>query len=194
MTQHTDMGGLARREQIARIIDPDAWHPMLKADGCGVHWHVRRNKALTKADDIEALSIPQGLGEGLVLVPREPTEAMLEACKPWPSHWPKDGPDFPAMNAACLTDRMAARFDWQRMIDAAPQPPANPSEEQVERAAKAICAVDRGNSDECKSCRAARWQFNPETNDDEPVCLPDGCLGCGYLHLAQAALTAARAQ
>jgi hypothetical protein len=53
-----------RREAaaIARIIDPDAWHPLLKEDGCGAHWHGRRAKALAKADAILALTPVEGVG------------------------------------------------------------------------------------------------------------------------------------
>ena len=50
---------------------------------------------------------------------REPDQQMLDAVKPWPAHWAKDGPDYPARHAAYLTDQVAARSDWQTMIDAA---------------------------------------------------------------------------
>ena len=51
----------AEREQIARIIDPDAWHHTLPTDGCGQHWMGRRKKALAKADAIMARSPPPAL-------------------------------------------------------------------------------------------------------------------------------------
>lgn len=50
---------------------------------------------------------------------REPTEAMLEAVKPWPDHWPKEGPEYPARHAAYLIDQATARSDWQAMLSAA---------------------------------------------------------------------------
>lgn len=36
-------------EDIAKIIDPDAWHETLPTDGCGVYWLGRRNDARSKA-------------------------------------------------------------------------------------------------------------------------------------------------
>ncbi|UIJ43744.1 hypothetical protein LZK98_11645 [Sphingomonas cannabina] len=49
--------GVGREEEIARIIDPDAWHEALPTDGLG-HWHGRRKRALTKVDAILALLHP----------------------------------------------------------------------------------------------------------------------------------------
>ena len=45
----------SEREEIARIIDPDAWHDNLPEDGLGVWWITRRNKAREQADRILAL-------------------------------------------------------------------------------------------------------------------------------------------
>jgi len=50
------------RETMARIIDPDAWHETLPADGCGEYWIGRRNKAKTKADAIIAALAPEPAG------------------------------------------------------------------------------------------------------------------------------------
>lgn len=63
---------------------------------------------------------------------------------------------------------------------------------RTERAAKAICARERGpNARECKTCNGARYRYNPEIKDDEYVDLPDGCLGLGFEYLAVAGLGAA---
>lgn len=56
---------------------------------------------------------------GMVVVPREPTPEMLEAVKPWPAHWPKEGPDFRAMWAAYQTDQLAFQSQWDRAISTA---------------------------------------------------------------------------
>jgi hypothetical protein len=45
-------------ELVARIIDPDAWHEKLPADGCGVYWSNRRASAKQKAQSIVA-AMPQ---------------------------------------------------------------------------------------------------------------------------------------
>lgn len=45
-------------EVVARIIDPDAWHEALPADGCGAYWIGRRNKARTNAQAILQALIP----------------------------------------------------------------------------------------------------------------------------------------
>ena len=42
-------------ERVAQIIDHDAWHPFLKADGCGAWWMTRRAKATDQARDILAV-------------------------------------------------------------------------------------------------------------------------------------------
>lgn len=39
-------------DDIAKIIDPDAWHDTLPTDGCGVYWIGRRNDARAKANAI----------------------------------------------------------------------------------------------------------------------------------------------
>jgi len=39
-------------DALAKIIDPDAWHETLPADGCGVYWIGRRNEARAKAEAI----------------------------------------------------------------------------------------------------------------------------------------------
>lgn len=44
----------AQVEDVAKIIDPDAWHDTLPADGCGAYWSMRRMKALSKAEMILA--------------------------------------------------------------------------------------------------------------------------------------------
>lgn len=36
-------------DKIAEIVDPDAFHPLLKDDGLGAHWHARRAVARKKA-------------------------------------------------------------------------------------------------------------------------------------------------
>lgn len=36
-------------DDIAKIIDPDAWHETLPTDGCGAYWIGRRNNARAKA-------------------------------------------------------------------------------------------------------------------------------------------------
>jgi hypothetical protein len=60
--------------------------------------------------------------------------------------------------------------------------------------AAAICAEENGPDYECKTCRNSRYRRNPETNEDEYVDLPEGCLGKGYERHARAALAAHRLQ
>ena len=76
------VGPTERREEIARIIDPAAWHNYPTA---GPLYTPRQAESIAKADAILAsddevvTSRPVCLPEGWVAVPREPTEAMLEA-------------------------------------------------------------------------------------------------------------------
>jgi len=63
--------------------------------------------------------------------------------------------------------------------------------ELIEAMARAMCSHENpGVFYECKICRNARWEYNPETNEDVVIDLPEGCLGAGYLPLATAALAA----
>lgn len=39
-------------DKIAEIVDPDAFHPLLKTDGLGAHWHARRAVARKKAEKV----------------------------------------------------------------------------------------------------------------------------------------------
>jgi len=48
----------------------------------------------------------------------EPSEAMLRAVEPRPSHWPKRG-ESPKHDAAVDTDRMCTKGKFVRMIKAA---------------------------------------------------------------------------
>lgn len=50
---------------------------------------------------------------------REPTQAMLEAVKPWPKHWLRTDPQITSMQAAYVADQMAFTSEWQTAIDAA---------------------------------------------------------------------------
>lgn len=40
---------MTKLEELARIIDPDAWHETLPTDGCGVYWALRRLKVRAQA-------------------------------------------------------------------------------------------------------------------------------------------------
>ena len=46
----------------------------------------------------------------------EPSEGMLAADKPCPTHWDLEGPDRAVMNAALLVDRATSRQTWQAML------------------------------------------------------------------------------
>lgn len=74
---HSSVG----REELARIIDPDAWHEKLPTDGLAQHWHARRKKALAKADAILALlrSVPAGVSEdGIAIVPMSFVQGVID--------------------------------------------------------------------------------------------------------------------
>lgn len=49
------MSDLEKLAAIGKVIDPDAWHSTLPADGCGIHWMRRRKKAIEKAAAIFAM-------------------------------------------------------------------------------------------------------------------------------------------
>ena len=54
-----------------------------------------------------------------------------------------------------------------------------------------LCSEFKGDvkpDHECKSCRNARCVFDPKTNEDVYIDLPEGCLGKGYEDIAQAIL------
>ena len=61
-------------ERVAQIIDHDAWHPFLKADGCGAWWMTRRAKATDQARDI------------LAVIREREVDAIREALEPV-LHW-----------------------------------------------------------------------------------------------------------
>lgn len=64
--------------------------------------------------------------------------------------------------------------------------------DMVANVGKAICIADRGVSDECKTCRNARYRHDPVRREDVYVELPEGCLGLGYERSARAAIAAMR--
>ena len=61
--------------------------------------------------------------DALRLVPVEPTEAMLDAVKPWPEHWPPYGQATVSARAAYDIDRAVLRSNWTHMVAAAPASP-----------------------------------------------------------------------
>ena len=61
--------------------------------------------------------------DALRLVPVEPTEAMLDAVKPWPEHWPPYGQATVTARAAYDIDRAVLRSNWKHMLAAAPASP-----------------------------------------------------------------------
>ncbi|WP_295169810.1 hypothetical protein [uncultured Brevundimonas sp.] len=61
--------------------------------------------------------------DALRLVPVEPTEAMLDAVKPWPEHWPPYGQATVTARAAYDIDRAVLRSNWTHMLAAAPASP-----------------------------------------------------------------------
>lgn len=61
--------------------------------------------------------------DALRLVPVEPTEAMLNAVKPWPEHWPPYGQATVSARAAYDIDRAVLRSNWSHMLAAAPASP-----------------------------------------------------------------------
>lgn len=61
--------------------------------------------------------------DALRLVPVEPTEAMLDAVKPWPEHWPPYGQATVTARAAFDIDRAVLRSNWTHMLAAAPASP-----------------------------------------------------------------------
>jgi hypothetical protein len=57
---------------------------------------------------------------GWRVVPEEPTEAMLDAVKPWPNVWPAMAEATPEMRAAFRADRMSAASSYRAMLSALP--------------------------------------------------------------------------
>ncbi len=50
---------------------------------------------------------------------RGPTEAMLEAVRPVPAHWLKEGPLNDSQKTAVLSIRVDLWSDWNDLLDAA---------------------------------------------------------------------------
>ena len=82
----------------------------------GSGWRVAARRGANAAIDAYIAA----LGETHAIVPREPTEAMLEAAISRPSHWPPAGQDR-AMDAAILADRTACAYRYRAMLKAAEQ-------------------------------------------------------------------------
>jgi hypothetical protein len=93
------------REAIAKIIDPSAWRDQ------GYSWAKWRiEQSLTKADVIASL-LPK-IPEGWVVVPRDPTEAMLRS-----GH--QASGDFTSFSGLWPRTRAV----WSAMLSALPNPP-----------------------------------------------------------------------
>ena len=54
------------------------------------------------------------------LVPVEPTEEMIEAARPWPTHWGDRALASNEQKAAYLADHMTVASDYRAMLSAAP--------------------------------------------------------------------------
>lgn len=70
-----------------------------------------------------------------------------------------------------------------------------PMDARTKRAAVAICDRERGpvvdSNRHCKTCRNARYVYNPETKEDDFNDQGERCPGLGYRYLAEVALNAA---
>ena len=93
-------------EKMARAIHAASYHPDdLNNSIVEEHWEVEKGKAFKRAK--AALSALE-----------DPSEGMLRAVEPRPSHWPKRG-ESPKHDAAVDTDRMCTKGKFVRMIKAA---------------------------------------------------------------------------
>ncbi|MGX1693188.1 hypothetical protein [Brevundimonas naejangsanensis] len=54
----------------------------------------------------------------VLMAVREPDDAMLDAAKPWPKHWPPFDEAERSAQIAFNVDRAAASSQWRNMIDA----------------------------------------------------------------------------
>lgn len=68
------------------------------------------------------------------MVPVEPTEAMLNAVKPWPKHWPPYDQAEASAQVAFNVDRAVLRSNWTHMLAAAPS--VQPDRGVIERLTK----------------------------------------------------------
>lgn len=66
------------------------------------------------------------------LVPVEPTPEMLEAARPWPTHWGDRALASNEQKAAYLADHMTVASDYRAMLSAAPPAPTRDEVVQIE--------------------------------------------------------------
>lgn len=109
------------REAVARVVfgiecPHESWESFdERFEARGNRYHPTQEKAFQIADAILALAAP---AEGYVLVPVEATEAMLDAAKPWPKHWPPYDKAEASAQIAFNIDRAVVRSTWAHMIAA----------------------------------------------------------------------------
>ena len=84
-----------------------------------------------------------------VVVPVEPTEAMLRAAKPWPKHWPKYEDASVSARFAFNVDRAVIKSQWRDMLSAAPaREPEGAAVDEMRRDMAAIGHAVRMLTDE----------------------------------------------
>jgi hypothetical protein len=90
--------------------------------------------------------------EGWALVPRDPTQAMLNAAAPFPDHLRSEHPDtddpwHAGMAGAVAVDQASAANAFRKMVEAAPAPPSR----RCDTAATAKGCCHHGNTSEAEA-------------------------------------------